>query len=138
VSTPGIATDTFLQPLFLGNIVHPPSFPDFLIECNFYMFQELSFAFCLDLCLLVLVLLSVFQCSAVMDAMHELALHQQSMVPNHPIFLRYQAAALALQLGALAVSVRMIEPQMTTTPPHDRTAKATPPNDQTANDDASV
>jgi hypothetical protein len=25
---PGIATNTFLWPLFLGNIVHPPSFPD--------------------------------------------------------------------------------------------------------------
>jgi hypothetical protein len=35
---PGIATNTFLWPLFLGNVVHPPSFPDFLIECNFYMF----------------------------------------------------------------------------------------------------
>jgi hypothetical protein len=35
---PGIATNRFLWPLFLGNVVHPPSFPDFLIECNFYMF----------------------------------------------------------------------------------------------------
>jgi hypothetical protein len=35
---PGIATNTFLWPLFLGNVVHPPSFPDFLIECNFCMF----------------------------------------------------------------------------------------------------
>jgi hypothetical protein len=35
---PGIATNTFLWPLLLGNVVHPPSFPDFLIECNFYMF----------------------------------------------------------------------------------------------------
>jgi hypothetical protein len=34
---PGIATKTFLWPHFLGNFVHPPSFPDFLIECNFYM-----------------------------------------------------------------------------------------------------
>jgi hypothetical protein len=25
---PGIVTNTFLRPLFLGNVVHPPSFPD--------------------------------------------------------------------------------------------------------------
>jgi hypothetical protein len=35
---PGIATNTFLWLLSLGNVVHLPSFPDFLIECNFYMF----------------------------------------------------------------------------------------------------
>jgi hypothetical protein len=29
---PVIATSTFLRPPFLGNVVHPPSFLDFLIE----------------------------------------------------------------------------------------------------------
>jgi hypothetical protein len=58
----------------------------------------------------------------VLDAMPELALHHWSMVLNHLIFLPYQAAALALQLGALTVSaagsykcfkphLRMIKPQ---------------------------